>query len=912
MKKILPLLLAAALLAACAPSRPAPDETKGEPAVTDETAAPAAPTEGNALYTEPLRPTFHYTAKDSWINDPNGLVYFKGVYHLSYQTAPGQNVNGAMHWGHAVSEDLVHFTECEPILSPDGSGRMWSGTAWPDPENRSGLFDGVEGGGILAAYSTDRQQIGLACSADGYSYTKLGIVIPNTEYAAFRDPKLFWDELSGRFTMVVAGGTVRFYQSDDLKNWTCVSVNEAITTECPDFFPMTVEGTGEQKWVLTCAGRYAYVGSWDGTRFTPETGKITLNCGPDAYAGITFSSDKKDRRLMISWQNNWSYSAVPDGIWNGAMTVVTELTLQKNGSSYTIAQTPAEEYASLEGKTLAAVADRTLSAGETLLDGVFTNVCRVRLEIDRQKTTDFTLTLCRGEGEGTVLSYEKTTGRLLFDRSASLTGLDAMKRENALYSIPAGSAGGETLTLDLLLDVSCAELFTGGGTAFSARIQPLSSSRGMSLTTEGSLAIRSLTVTEMKNARLDSEDPVDAVHASAGKIVLAADGAAETVRPVCAYDGSDRFTAESLDPAVCTAEKEGLAVRIRAVGAGETQVRLLSGSRYLLIPVTVLETGAPVSDLAAFTLAGATLESRPDGYLLTPMNGDGFALGDVWCEDADFSAVIRPQGEKRAAALMFRASDTKNFYCLCADFAAGVVKIWMKQGGVSSTLVSAKADFTGKEEITLRAVCRGELLEGYLGGKKIVSVKNGAHRAGVVGLNAFRAPALFNEILLAGGAPQTAADFPALRAIAGTVGRYGAGAVLSCPGGDGFAVSEIRAADFTCSADITLTEGTPAGAILFRWSQDNFYVATLDAKAGVLKLWKRTEGVTSVVSTAPVSVKTGETHTLTVEAAGAQITLSLDGVKKLRAADRSHTDGLLGFNVFRGSAVFGNFTCSVN
>lgn len=313
---------------------------------TEESETRKEPTMGNPLYSEMWRPNYHFTSADSWINDPNGLTYFRGEYHIYFQLGPGRTSPGNIHWGHATSDDLIHFTEHEPVLAPDESGDMWSGTTCVDAENRSGLFEGVEGGGLIAAYSTSSQKIGLAYSADGYTFQKIGIVIDNTTYEAFRDPKIFFDDISGRWTLLVAGGQVRFYQSEDLRNWTLVSEN-IIDTECPDFFPLKVEGSETVMWVLTCAGRHAYVGEWDGTAFTVKSKQIPLNYGPDSYAGITFSADREDRRLMLSWLNQWSYARIVDGTWAGANTLVHALTLVEKDGKYRIRQTPVKEYETL-------------------------------------------------------------------------------------------------------------------------------------------------------------------------------------------------------------------------------------------------------------------------------------------------------------------------------------------------------------------------------------------------------------------------------------------------------------------------------------------------------------------------------------------------------------------------------------
>ena len=201
-----------------------------------------------------LRPVYHFTPPGQWMNDPNGLVYFDGEYHLFYQHDPYSLLNGPMHWGHAVSADLIHWEHLPIALYPDAIGHIWSGSAVVDRANTSGF---VPGGGLVAIFSYSDQSQGIAYSQDrGRTWTVYAgnpvIPSPGTD---FRDPKVFWHEASGQWIMVIAKGELaQFFQSPDLIHWRLASAfgeghgAHGDVWEMPDLFPLTVEG--ESKWVL--------------------------------------------------------------------------------------------------------------------------------------------------------------------------------------------------------------------------------------------------------------------------------------------------------------------------------------------------------------------------------------------------------------------------------------------------------------------------------------------------------------------------------------------------------------------------------------------------------------------------------------------------------------------------------------
>ena len=290
------------------------------------------------------RPVFHFTPQKNWINDPNGLVYIDGVYHLFYQHYPEDIVWGPMHWGHAVSRDLLTWEHKEIALYPDELGYIFSGSCIYDRENVSGL--GTEDEPPLIAFFTHhdpasgRQQQSIAYSLDKEHFVKYenNPVIPNTETEKkdFRDPKVFFNPFRGGYTMAVAAGRrIEFYHSDNLLKWNMTGSFEpgekghgySGICECPDCFEMeTEEGT---KWVLLvsmclseedvqkakaegrCASAHVmqyYIGEFDGDTFTDKIcadEPLLFEYGTDNYAAVTFAGTKE--RILMGWGENWNY-----------------------------------------------------------------------------------------------------------------------------------------------------------------------------------------------------------------------------------------------------------------------------------------------------------------------------------------------------------------------------------------------------------------------------------------------------------------------------------------------------------------------------------------------------------------------------------------------------------------------------
>ena len=442
-------------------------------------------------YSEPYRPKFHFTPIEGWMNDPNGLVFFHGQWHLFYQHA-------VWGWGHAVSADLVHWQHRLPALTPDELGAIFSGSAVVDEHDTSGFFGGQPGIVCIYTYHNpaegNRQSIAIAYSADGVSFAKYqkNPVIPQLRFqpdqpddANFRDPKVFWHEPTQRWIMVVAGGTLRFYSSANLRDWTFESINPDISTECPDFFPLPVEGSaGDVKWVLSGAGAWYRLGTFDGHRFTPETDQLRFNYGRDFYAAQTWSDAPGGRRLMLAWLYNYEFSAWPTSPWSGGgMTVPYELKLRTTAGGPRVFSNPVPEMESLRGSALSFDA-KSVEPGDQPIDGVTGKALEIDAEFDVSgAASSFGFKIPRDGPGQTVVGYDVAAKTLFVDRRTS--GHEEISHFPELFSAPLPPQN-QRVKMRILLDASSVEVFGNDGEAvITACILPDPMNDGLSLFAEG-------------------------------------------------------------------------------------------------------------------------------------------------------------------------------------------------------------------------------------------------------------------------------------------------------------------------------------------------------------------------------------------------------------------------------------------
>lgn len=477
-------------------------------------------------FSESYRPQFHYTPRINWMNDPNGLVYYDGVYHLFHQYNPFGNRWGYMSWGHATSIDLVHWDH-KPVAIPYGKEQeegIFSGSAVLDHQNTSGF--GVGGNPpIVAIYtshytlengSTDQAQ-SLAYSLDGgETFTKYeDNPVLEFDDPDFRDPNVSWNEEMGRWLMVVALPTqhkVQFYASDNLKEWEYLSdFGPAGATggiwECPDFFRLNVDGDSQnQKWVLHVdmnpgsvaggSGSQYFVGEWDGTSFTPdetfmETAPHWTDYGTDFYAAISWNNipEEDGRQLWVGWMNNWDYAnEIPTNPWRSAMSIPRTVHLESYNDSYRLAQKPVESLRQLREDPVRlenlGLSNTTISLVDREISG---KAFEMIVEMDPGDAKTVGLNVREGDNQRTSIGYDASENLVFVDRTNSGESEffeDFAKRNDA----PVELADGK-IQLHLFVDWSSVEVFVNGGSrVLTNRIFPDPESIGVSAFANGGSA----------------------------------------------------------------------------------------------------------------------------------------------------------------------------------------------------------------------------------------------------------------------------------------------------------------------------------------------------------------------------------------------------------------------------------------
>jgi fructan beta-fructosidase len=357
------------------------------------------------LYREPLRGQFHFSPRRGWNNDPNGLVFFKGEYHLFFQHNPYGWNWGNMHWGHAVSRDLVHWQELGDVLRPDSLGAMFSGSAVVDWDNTSGLGRAGDPAQVLIYTAAgDRSSQCLASSTDGRTYAKFSgnPVVPQIT-PGNRDPKVIWYQPTEKWVMTLYVetnhvNTIHFLSSSDLKNWSVMSQNEGFF-ECPDFFELPLDGkTTDKKWVLTAANSDYMVGSFDGRKFTPETGKLKGNYGRGFYAAQTFSDipQSDGRRIQIGWFQ----TPTPAMPFNQSMTLPLNLQLTQTPTGPRLTWSPVKELSALRAGSHRFGHVSLQPGGRDPLEGIEAELVELRTEFEPGTATDVVIRV-----RGALLGY---------------------------------------------------------------------------------------------------------------------------------------------------------------------------------------------------------------------------------------------------------------------------------------------------------------------------------------------------------------------------------------------------------------------------------------------------------------------------------------------------------------------------
>ncbi|HEY5833748.1 GH32 C-terminal domain-containing protein [Streptomyces sp.] len=670
-------------------------------------------------YTEPFRPGYHFSQLAEYASDPNGLVYYAGEYHLFHQDKG--------RWAHAVSTDLLTWRPLPIALPFSPWGQAWSGCAVADTSNVTGLFPG--GSGLVAFYTSyhpdksgGNQCVRAAYSTDkGRSWQWYGTapVVQNPGGLNgnwdFRDPKVIWDQDHGKWLMVVSGADhVRFFTSTNLLDWTYVSsfgygawVTAGIW-ECPDFFPLLVDGNpANKRWVLfisttpstlTAGSSSVYfTGTWNGTTFTSDTPAGTdlrADSGRDHYAAVTYSQTPDGRRILHGWMSNWNYAFdEPTGAWRGTLGIPRELALTDvPGQGIRLTQTPVAELASLQGATTTVGPLTVTPNGPDPLAGQTGLTYEIEAVVSLPNTgaaTEFGLRVRQSGSQRTVIGYDVAGSVLFADRTLSgrtdFTETFASRSNAAL--VPAVVSGERRITLRVLVDSCSVEAFGGNGqapgylAALTSLVFPDLSSRDMSFyAVGGSVVVQSLALRQL-NSTTRVSDPVLPFTPPAG---------------------------------------------------GE--------ARGNLAPYTITPGGS-------WVVSGAGQTGSFDK--------DSHAISGQTLADLDLTTDIRtggPDGTAGAAALVLRASaDGRNGYFVNFDPDLRAVRLFAKtNGGFGDADVLANVPILIRHGATypVRAVTTGSRIQVFLAGDLIIDVTDTRYGAGRVGLNVFGGRAAFQDAAL--------------------------------------------------------------------------------------------------------------------------------------------------------------------
>lgn len=473
-------------------------------------------------YAEQYRPQLHFSPKAHWTNDPNGMVYYKGTYHLFFQYYPKDIIWGPMHWGHAVSKDMIHWKELPIALYPDSLGYIFSGSAVIDSNNTSGF--GKNGKIPMVAIFTHHDPKGekegrnnfqnesLAYSLDnGNTWTKYkgNPVLKNPGIKDFRDPKVMWYAKEKKWVMTLATlDHITFYSSPNLKDWKKESEfgkemgAHGGVWECPDLFPLKLNG--KTHWVLIVnlnpggpnggsATQY-FTGSFDGNKFTPADPQTRwLDYGPDEYAGITWSNTG-NRKIFLGWMSNWEYAnQVPTKVWRNAMTIPRELNLKQADNGLLLASQPVAELkntytTTTELKNLQVNKSINLSAKVKGFES------RYMLKLRFDQLNSYAVKLSNGKSEALLIGYDAAKNQYYIDRTKA-GKMDFQKDFAGRFTAPRLTAA-KSADLTLVVDKASVEVFADGGlTVMTAIYFPNSDFNNLAITSAEMLKVSSLKLT---------------------------------------------------------------------------------------------------------------------------------------------------------------------------------------------------------------------------------------------------------------------------------------------------------------------------------------------------------------------------------------------------------------------------------
>ncbi|ARV47204.1 levanase [Bacillus subtilis] len=646
-----------------------------------------------SYYDEDYRPQYHFTPEANWMNDPNGMVYYAGEYHLFYQYHPYGMQWGPMHWGHAVSKDLVTWKHLPVALYPDEKGTIFSGSAVVDRNNTSGFQTGEEKP-LVAIYTQDReghQVQSIAYSNDkGRTWTKYAgnPVIPNPGKKDFRDPKVFWYEKENKWVMLLAAGDrILIYTSKNLKEWTYASEfgqgqgSHGGVWECPDLFELPVDGNPNQKkWVMQVSvgngavsggsGMQYFVGDFDGTHFkneNPSDKVLWTDYGKDFYAAVSWSDipSSDGRRLWLGWMSNWQYANdVPTSPWRSAASIPRELKLKTLTGGVRVVQTPVKELQTIRG-TSKKWKNQTISpASQNVLAGLSGDAYELHAEfqVSPGSAPEFGFKVRTGENQFTKVGYDRKNTKLFVDRSESGNVTFNPTFNTGIQTAPLKPVNGN-IKMRIFVDRSSVEVFGNDGQqVITDIILPDRSSKGLELyAVNGGVKLKSLTIYPLKK---------------------------------------------------------------------------------------VWGTSPFISNLTGWTTVNGTWADTIEGKQ-GRSDGDSFILSSAYGSDFTYETdiTIKDGNGRGAGALMFRSDkDVKNAYLANVDAKHDLVKFFKFENGVASVIAEYKTPIDVNKKYHLKTEAKGDHFKIYLDDRLVIDANDSTFSEGQFGLNVWDATAVFQNV----------------------------------------------------------------------------------------------------------------------------------------------------------------------
>lgn len=453
-------------------------------------------------YKEVFRPQFHFSPKKQWMNDPNGMLFHRGIYHLFYQYYPEDTVWGPMHWGHATSHDLIHWQHQKIALYPDELGYIFSGSAVIDTQNSSGLGS-KENPPMVAIFTyhnmefekagkINTQTQGLAYSLDeGKTWIKYkgNPIIGNSTLKDFRDPKVFWNDDAKIWNLVlVAGDRAQFFSSNDLIHWQLQSEfgqNSGAhggVWECPDLFKLKINGTEEEKWVLLVsinpggpnggsATQY-FVGDFDGKTFqTSQKTTKWIDYGTDNYAGVTYNNAPNEQRIFLGWMSNWNYAQkTPTASWRSAMTLPRSLSLSKINADFVLQSKVVSQFNKLLTTDFSKEKIKVKKGTQVAFEYATLNQSQIQLKSENK---NLKLTFSNSNSDSLVINYNAKKHTFSIDRRFSGKVNFEKSFGEKIHSTPVTNLSSKSIDFKIIMDWSSIEIFLNDGIyAFTEQIFP--------------------------------------------------------------------------------------------------------------------------------------------------------------------------------------------------------------------------------------------------------------------------------------------------------------------------------------------------------------------------------------------------------------------------------------------------------